>query len=213
MINNALDDSDNFSSDSFDDSDRDPMYRVESDSDSDSHESSDDENPEDQILPTSINNQSKWNPVTGTKQNNFNFTGNSGPLVILDEDIGPMDYFKLFFTDEIIELMVIETNRNAQQFLNTQRVSRGSRFSFWQPINKNDMEKFMGLLLWMGLVNMTSIADYWSKAERYKNSVASNTMSRNKFELILRFWHFEDNETADKADRLYKVRKLLNMAN
>lgn len=60
---------------------------------------------------------------------------------------------------------------------------------------------------------MTSIADYWSKAERYKNGVAPKAMSRNKFELILRFWHFEDNETADKADRLYKVRKLLNIAN
>lgn len=60
-----------------------------------------------------------------------------------------MDYFKLFFTDEIIELMVIETNRNAQQFLNTQHITSGSRFSFWQPINKIDMENFMGLLMWM----------------------------------------------------------------
>jgi len=58
--------------------------------------------------------------MTSTNQNNFNFIGNSGPLVILDEDIGLMDYFKLFFTDKIIELMVIETNRKAQQFLNTQ---------------------------------------------------------------------------------------------
>ncbi|XP_026819540.1 piggyBac transposable element-derived protein 4-like [Rhopalosiphum maidis] len=214
MINNALDDSDNFSSDSFDDNDSDPIYCVENENNSDSQESSDDEDQiENQILPISNNSQSNWNTVTGTNQKNFNFTGNSGPLVILDEDIGPMDYFKLFLTDNIIELMVIETNRNAQQFLNTQTITRGSRFSFWQPINKNDMEKFMGLLMWMGLVKMTSIADYWSKAERYKNGVAPKIMSRNKFELILRFWHFEDNETADKTDRLYKVRKLLNMAN
>lgn len=217
MINNALDDADNFSSDSFDDSDSDPIYCVESENNSDSQESSDDEVDENQIehliLSTPNNSQSNWKAVTGTNQKNFNFMGNSGPLVILDEDMGPMDYFKLFCTDEIIQLMVIETNRNAQQFLNTQQITRGSRFSFWQPINQNDMEKFMGLLMWMGLVKMTSIADYWSKAERYKNGVAPKTMSRNKFELILRFWHFEDNETADKADRLYKVRKLLNMAN
>jgi len=208
MINDALDDSDTFSSDS------DPLYHVESENNSDSQESSnDDDQIEDQTLPTSNNNQSKWNTVTGNNQKNFNFTANSGPLVILDENIGPMNYFKLFFTDEIIELMVIETNRNAQQYLNTQRISSGSRFSFWQPINKNDMEKLMGLLLWMGLVKMTSIADYWSRAERYKNGVAPKTMSWNKFELILRFWHFEDNETSDKDDRLYKGRKLLNMAN
>ncbi|XP_050061687.1 piggyBac transposable element-derived protein 5-like [Aphis gossypii] len=153
MINNALDDSDNFSSDSFDDSDSDSIYCVENENNSDSQESSDDEDQiENQTLPTSNNRKSNWNIVTGTNQKNFNLTGNSGPLVILDEDIGPMDYFKLFLTDNIIELMVIETNRNAQQFLNTQKITRGSRFSFWQPINKNDMEKFMGLLMWMGLV-------------------------------------------------------------
>lgn len=38
-------------------------------------------------------------------------------------------------------------------------------------------------------------------------------MSRKKFELILRFWHFENNDSADKTDRLYKIRKLLNIAN
>ncbi|KAL4122494.1 hypothetical protein QTP88_014816 [Uroleucon formosanum] len=102
-----------------------------------------------------------------------------------------MDYFKFFFIDEIIDLMVIETNRNAQRFLNTEKITRGSRFSFWQPINQNDMEKYMGLLMWMGLIKITSIADYWSRAERYINGVAPKTMSRNKFELILRFWHFE----------------------
>lgn len=56
MINNALDDSDNFSSDSFDDSDSDPIYCVESENNSDSQQSSDDEDQiEVQTLPTSNN--------------------------------------------------------------------------------------------------------------------------------------------------------------
>jgi hypothetical protein len=38
-------------------------------------------------------------------------------------------------------------------------------------------------------------------------------MSRNKFELILRFWHFTDNETSDKSDRLYKIRNILDKTN
>ncbi|XP_060880613.1 piggyBac transposable element-derived protein 4-like [Metopolophium dirhodum] len=49
---------------------------------------------------------------------------------------------------------------------------------------------------------MPSLSDYWNKAERYQNKVAPKTMSRNKFELILRFWHFENNDSADKTDRL-----------
>lgn len=56
MINNALDDSDNFSSDSFDDSYSDSIYCVESDNNSDSQDSSDDEDQiGDQTLPTSNN--------------------------------------------------------------------------------------------------------------------------------------------------------------
>lgn len=87
-------------------------------------------------------------------------TGNSGFLVILNEDNRPIDYFKLFLTDEIIQLMVIETNRNAQQILSLQIISRGSRFLSWKPITKDDMEKCMGLLLWMGLIKIPPLANY-----------------------------------------------------
>lgn len=34
-------------------------------------------------------------------------------------------------------------------------------------------------------------------------------MSRNKFELILQFWRFTDNESSDTSDRLYKIRNIL----
>lgn len=75
------------------------------------------------------------------------------------------------------------------------------------------MMKFIGLLLWMGIVKYPSISDYWSKADRYANIVAPKVMSRNKFELILRFLHFSDNETSDKSDRLYKIRNIVDKIN
>ncbi|KAE9536159.1 hypothetical protein AGLY_007382 [Aphis glycines] len=67
----------------------------------------------------------------------------------------------------------------------------------------------MGLLLWFGLVQMPSLESYWSTKIRYKNNVASKIMSRNRFELLLRFWHFADNEETPENDRIYKVRDLL----
>lgn len=42
---------------------------------------------------------------------------------------------------------------------------------------------------------------------------SSKTMSRNKFNLILRFWNFENKDPADKTNQLYKIRKLLNITN
>lgn len=34
-------------------------------------------------------------------------------------------------------------------------------------------------------------------------------MSRNRFELILRFWHFSNNEEAPENDRIFKIRNLV----
>jgi len=72
--------------------------------------------------------------------------------------------------------MVLETNRNAEQYLKSIRLSRSSRFHSWEPITLEDMTKFIGLLLWMGVVKYPTIEDYWSKAERYENNVASKIM-------------------------------------
>jgi len=57
----------------------------------------------------------------------------------------------------------------------------------------------------MGLVQMPSIESYWSTKSRYLNSIVGKTMLRNRFDLILRFWHFSDNLKALEDDRIYKV--------
>jgi len=113
-------------------------------------------------------------------------------------------------TNEIIDLIVEETNKNDQQFLSKNRLTKSSRFSKWIPTDEQEIKNFFGLMIWMGLVQMLTLEDYWSISTRYKNNVAHNTMSRNRFELILRFLHFSDNEKAPNDDRIYKVRNLIN---
>lgn len=120
-------------------------------------------------------------------------------------------YLNLFISDDIIELIVIETNRNADQYLSKIRLSKSSRFSKWTPTNFYEIKKFIGLLMWFGLVQMPSIESYWSLKSRYSNKVASITMSRNRFELLLRFWHFSDNNKAPQDDRIYKIRNLIEL--
>lgn len=61
----------------------------------------------------------------------------------------------------------------------------------------------------MEIVNLPRISDYWSTADNFlKTYVWSNTMSKNQFLLLLRFWHFEiegDNERLNN-----KVAHLMN---
>jgi len=215
QIEDALSDSDfSFSDESIDDSDADPLFQLsESDDESSGNESSDHESLPVQLNAANDNISSNWYPVTGNYQKYFTYENDCTLPIELLANNEPYDYFKLFLTDDILNCMVLETNRNAEQYLKSIRMSRSSRFRSWQPIVLEDMTKFIGLLLWMGVVKYPNIADYWSKAERYENSVAPKIMSRNKFELILRFWHFADNETSDKSDRLYKIRNILDKIN
>lgn len=147
--------------------------------------------------------------MTGKNRKQFSFDSKySGLKIDIPVDSSALDIFKLFFTSEIIDLIVVETNRNAEQFLLKNRLTKSSRFAKWVPTNENEIQQFFGLIIWMGLVQMPAIKDYWSHSTRYKNYVANKIIPRNRFELILRFLHFSDNEKFD-GDKIYKVRNLV----
>jgi hypothetical protein len=55
-------------------------------------------------------------------------------------------------------------------------------------------------------------SDYWRKSDLYLSN-ATKSMSRNRFEILLRMWHFSDNELCPKGDRLYKIQSLLDALN
>ena len=65
------------------------------------------------------------------------------------------------------------------------------------------MKCVLGLLLWMGLVHLPTIAKYWSNSCLYRNHI-SGIMTRNRFQLILRAWHFADNQ-AGNTSRIHKI--------
>ena len=73
------------------------------------------------------------------------------------------------------------------------------------------MLKFLGIIIEMGLVQMPEIEYYWNKSKLFGSEVIQNTMSRDRFELLLKFLHFSNNqeEHADQ-DRLFKLRPLLD---
>jgi hypothetical protein len=54
-----------------------------------------------------------WEDVTmgDKKLNAYTFTKNAGPQFHLQPDAEPMDYFSLFFNDELMTYIVVEPNR------------------------------------------------------------------------------------------------------
>ena len=154
---------------------------------------------------------SEWNQPAG-KQKIFQCTSdsiNGSSDIVPAADSHPVNFFHLLVDDEVIQLMVDETNRNGQQVCSPGQNTPNSRFNYWRDTDKDEIKVFLGILLWMGLVCMSTIECYWRNSELYRNSVAK-VMTRNRFQLLLRLLHFSDNNAAD-GDRLHKIRPLADL--
>lgn len=115
--------------------------------------------------------------------------------------------------DEIFEKIAAETNIFAQQQLHDLSSKPKSRYNDWKATSKKEIKQLFGLILYMGLVKLPQINLYWSKDRIYGQSFPPAVMSRNRFELLLRMLHFNNNEIADKTDRIFKIRPIIDALN
>lgn len=69
-----------------------------------------------------------------------------------DDVINPIDRYRHFITDEIIRLILRENNRYAEQHRQTQKLTKRSKTLQRRPSTDEEMLRFLGLMLVMGLV-------------------------------------------------------------
>ena len=105
-------------------------------------------------------------------------------FVSKDDTIDPIDCYRYFITDEVIDLKVCETNRHAEQYLQTHEISRRSKSRQWKPTTGEEMLIFLGIIIQMGLAQMQKLKYYSSNSQLYESEIIQNAMSREKFELL-----------------------------
>ncbi len=90
--------------------------------------------------------------------------------------------------------------------------SQHARIHAWKPVTVSEMKVFLGLFFLTGIIHKPELDMYWSTDEMLATPYFSKVMSRNRFEIIWRFLHFNDNTArpANDTDRLYKVRPVLD---
>src|SRR6218665_3531496 len=132
------------------------------------------------------------------------FHGNAG-IKVDTTDFELVDFFRLFIDDDLLNCFVIETNRYAEQWKSNnagELAKKKCRVHKWVPVTKDDVLKFLGLTLLMGLIRKPCIELYWSTDELFKTPVFGRIMSRDRYQEILRFFHIVDNTNApDPKDR------------
>ena len=110
-------------------------------------------------------------------------------------------------------MLVEQTNLYAAQTIAEKGpLRRSSRMKCWKATDVAEMKIFLGLMLHMGPFSLPSLDTYWSSSVLYDLTLWSSLMSRNRFQLLLRFLHFVDN-SVDSDDRLYKIRPIMDHLN
>ena len=121
----------------------------------------------------------------------------------------------LFVNDDILSYIVIEINRFAEQFIQGNEIRRRSRVNHWTPTNKEEMKQFIGLTILMGIIHKPTVESYWSMDPLYTTPVFKAIMPRDRYIILMKFFHLNDNEKMPDAndadvDKLFKVRPLID---
>ncbi|XP_003740690.1 piggyBac transposable element-derived protein 4-like [Galendromus occidentalis] len=125
------------------------------------------------------------------------------------QNLRPAQVYRDFFDKDLVRMIVAETNRNAKNYIDANTIGRSSRAQRWEDTSSDEIEKFFGIVLYMGLVPYPSIPDYWSTNDLYGNRIVATTMSRNRFQLLLRFVHFSNNQKENASGRSSKFIRVL----
>lgn len=118
------------------------------------------------------------------------------------ELLTPLQYYKLFVDDSIVEHFVNQTNVYSCQ-------KNGSSIN----TNFSEMEQYIGIHFYMSIVKMPSYRMFWSSQTRF--SIISDNMSRNRYDKLRSNFHVNNNENLlprddPNHDKLFKIRPFID---
>ena len=150
------------------------------------------------------------------------FTAHPGPKHPPPSSASPVEYFNLFMTDGLVSRIVTETNTFASQFIQANQQylqdKPRSRVHYWirqGGTTAEEFRAFLGVAVNMGLIKKSCQADYWDTINPSQFTPwFVEHFSRNRFQLMMKFLHFANNEDMpakdDPAYRLFKVQSLVD---
>jgi hypothetical protein len=137
---------------------------------------------------------------------------NPGPThqMTFDEvkDATAKTYFSLFFSDDVLDYTVEQTNlyrvQQATAHPNTHRTE-------WTPLTRNELSAWLGMSMMMGILRLPTYKLYFSSKSKLLQSGIRDVMSIKRFDQIKRYLHLADETTANPNDKLRKVRPFLDL--
>ncbi|CAF3360073.1 unnamed protein product [Rotaria sp. Silwood2] len=119
----------------------------------------------------------------------------------------PVDYFRLIFDHTLMQKIVQETNK--YNFYTIRHEKLPERYQKAIDATEHEMYTFFALYMLMAHTKKSRIKDYWSTDPLIATPMFADIMSRDRFHLLLRFLHFNDNEYQPSDDKLHKIKPII----
>lgn len=142
----------------------------------------------------------------------FPFSGSPGIQVRTIEGT-PLEWFNHFFTDDLVDYIVSETNRFAEPCLDGIDLTPSSRAKKWTETTREEMRAFVGLLIYQGIVRKPSEDMYWSTRYSLSTPFVGEVMSHSRFVLLMRYLHLTtfvaERHEQPRLKKVFEIFKLL----
>jgi len=187
---------------------------IENSSSSSDSESSDSSGP----TPTVTQLLDQWCEMRktvplSTAPSRFAFHGIPGFNFPQNSERSILDYFELFFDEEITNIICMETNRYADQKLN---YASSTSKAGWNPILKPELCVFISLHILQAINKKPEEKFNWSQRPILHTPFFSKTMSSRRFDKIKQYLHFSDNNSYNaethpnpKLNKIWNIHNIL----
>ena len=108
------------------------------------------------------------------------FTSETEPAVDAPDDADALFFFHLFWTDQLLDLLVQNSNSYADGV--EARLEKPGRTCC--PISKREMKAFLGLSILMGVLRFPRLEDYWQTSCHYMKTNLSTVFSETRYKQI-----------------------------
>ncbi|XP_042887772.1 piggyBac transposable element-derived protein 4-like, partial [Penaeus japonicus] len=137
----------------------------------------------------------------------FGLTATPGLRVNFTQSDSPHKFLKVFFTEEIMKIIVEETNKYAES---NPGFVRGHERK-WTPVTIPELAVWVSLRIMMGISPKPRQAKHWSKDELHDSPFFYKHMPRDRYDQISTCLHFSSDGARGQTNRLWKLSRIVEL--
>lgn len=146
------------------------------------------------------------------------FCKNPETIIQVPQHAKEIDFFNQVFNDDILELIVEQTNLYATQNIPRKCSKTPGPSENWENTSKEEIRALIGMMVIMGIHQLPHLANFWSSDPFLAVPSVAQVMPSKRYKKLIENIHLNDNTKAIPKgeagyDKLHKLRPLIDKLN